>query len=182
MSAAALPLRARLVAHYADVAATRMADVPICNPALAVDAIGFDRMVGGERLGVLVTPWFMSAVLVPAPDVAPAQIGEKRRVRLPAGWFSFVAHDEPGIGGFWTCSLMSPVFELADQATAMAAAEAALDTLLSAGDLPDAEERAIAAAWQPAPEPEAAEAANDDPAEPAMPTRRALLRLRTRAD
>lgn len=191
----------RLTAHYRMVAETRMAGLPICNPALSVAAIGFDRVLGAERLGVLLTPWFMSAILLPEAPTR-ATVGAKRHVQLPAGRFAFVAHDEPGLGVFWSCSLLSPVFELGDQPAALGAAEAALATLLAAGDLPEEDERAIAAAWhgQPdQPRAAAADAAEGNPArtdpadtdppearpraplERASPTRREMFTLGRRA-
>lgn len=180
MTSVAANERDRLIGHYRMVAQTRMDGVPIVNPALSVDAIGFDFMLGEERLGILVTPWFMNAVLTGGPS---ARAGAKRRVRLPAGWFSFIAHHEEEIGGYWSCSLLSPMFDFADQETAMATAEAALGELLSAGALPGEEERAIADAWSPeASEQDGNPAPDDADAEemegaPAQPSRRALLGL-----
>ncbi len=42
----------------------QMADVPILNPALSVAAVDFQRWQG-HWLGIVVTPWCMSALLVP---------------------------------------------------------------------------------------------------------------------
>ena len=51
---------------FAHIAATRMQGVPVQNPALRVQAVGFAPQAdpdGGEwLLGVLVTPWFMNLV------------------------------------------------------------------------------------------------------------------------
>src|SRR4051794_27491456 len=54
-----------LAAAYRHIARTRMADLPVYNPRLSVEAIGFERH-GDGWLGILVTPWFMNAVLAPA--------------------------------------------------------------------------------------------------------------------
>jgi [NiFe] hydrogenase assembly HybE family chaperone len=42
----------------------QMADVPILNPALSVEAVDFQRWQG-HWLGIVVTPWCMSLLLVP---------------------------------------------------------------------------------------------------------------------
>jgi len=183
VDAEAQALRARFIAYYRDVAETRMANVPICNAALAVDAIGFAALPWGERLGVVVTPWFLNAMLCPAASAEPVVAGSQRRVRLPAGSFTFLAQEAAEIGGFWSCSLFSPMFEFADQTSVLAAAEAALAELLSAGEAPPADEVAMASAWVPA-APVAAEVpAEPEPAEDTLqrPSRRALLGLRSEA-
>jgi hypothetical protein len=45
----------------------QMADVPILNPALSVEAVDFQRWQG-HWLGVVVTPWCMSLLLVPGSE------------------------------------------------------------------------------------------------------------------
>lgn len=46
---------------------TRMRGVPVINPALSVQAVGFNPF-NGDWLGVLITPWFMNLLLLPGPD------------------------------------------------------------------------------------------------------------------
>jgi len=58
----------KLEATFTDIANTRMAGLPICNEALHVQAVGF-REWNDHWVGVLVTPWTISLVLMP---------GEKR--------------------------------------------------------------------------------------------------------
>ena len=64
---------AALVAAYRRVAETDMVGVPICNPALAVEAVGF-RAFGPGWLGAVVTPWFLNALLVPADPARWADV------------------------------------------------------------------------------------------------------------
>lgn len=110
---------------------TRMADMPILNPALSVQMTGLRDWKGG-RLGVLVTPWFINVVLVAHGEGAAHPIsGTKKLFHLPAGAFEFIASHEDDLGGFWMCSLFSPALEFGDQETAMAVAEASLDALLT---------------------------------------------------
>ncbi len=119
-----------LVRHFRHIASTRMADVPIINPALEVEAVGFTRTADG-CLGVLVTPWFMSLVMLPCEgsDWQQLPIGSEVRHLFPSGSYVFQVAGDDTIGLYQTCSLLSPVLELADQATAVAVAHAALDAL-----------------------------------------------------
>src|SRR5690606_28343727 len=106
---------------------TRMAGVPILNPVLSVAAVGLRRH-GPDFVTVLVTPWFMNLVIVPAEERAfeTAEGGTVRR-RFPSGEFDFMTLSEPEVGPFAMCSLFSPMAEFGDQATAVATAAAALD-------------------------------------------------------
>ncbi|WP_404378772.1 [NiFe]-hydrogenase assembly chaperone HybE [Caenispirillum salinarum] len=120
-----------------------MADMPLRNDALAVEAISF-RPWGLERgpalLGILVTPWCMNVMLVPptADDPAWATLsgGEKESHGLPCGVVEFTAGAVDGFGPYLMCSLFSPVKEFADQPAARLTAQLALEDLLT----PPAEE------------------------------------------
>ena len=126
---------AELEAAFARVHRERMAGVPILNEALGVEAVGFVAH-GDDALGVLVTPWFMNLMLVPADSTAGSRQrpGEKSVVSLPGGDFEFIAGNEAGIGDYRMCSLFSPVFEFADHDTAVATAAAVMDRLLTGSD------------------------------------------------
>jgi [NiFe] hydrogenase assembly HybE family chaperone len=106
---------------------TRMRDLPLVNPALRVEAVGFRRW-NGLWLGALVTPWFINLMLLPdAPALWPQRrIGEKVTFAFPAGRFEFIAGKEPSFGEYLSCSLFSPVFEFADHETARLAAALSL--------------------------------------------------------
>lgn len=116
-----------LVRHFRQVAATRMADVPIMNPAVGVEAVGFKRTEEGF-LGILVTPWFMSLVLLPleGDDWRDQKIGSEIAHAFPSGNYVFQIAGDDAIGTYQTCSLLSPLLKLADHATAVAIAHAAL--------------------------------------------------------
>ncbi len=115
----------------------RMQDVPILNPRLRVEAVSF-RPHGEDLLGVLVTPWFMNLVLLPVDKLAweNLRIGRKVQMAFPAGNYLFIAGNEPGLGGYLSCSMFSPVFEFEDHEAARATAEAILE-LLFQQDLPE---------------------------------------------
>ena len=63
---------------YFRVFQQRMADVPILNPALSVEAIDFQRWQG-HWLGIVVTPWCMSVLLVPGSTDNWVWTGENKR-------------------------------------------------------------------------------------------------------
>lgn len=119
-----------LVSHFRRVATTRMAGVPIINPALDVEAVGFARSADG-CIGVLITPWFMSLVLLPCEgdDWQDRAIGSDVAHRFASGHYVFQVAGDDTIGRYQACSLMSPLLEIPDQATAVAVARAALDAL-----------------------------------------------------
>ena len=120
---------ARLTAAFRD-AAQRMRGLPIVNPALDVEAVGFARWEG-RWLGVLVTPWCVNLVLCPDDPSAwrPLAAGAKRRYRFPAGEYEFVGAHDAALGEYQVCSLFSPVHEFTDHATARLLAELARDAL-----------------------------------------------------
>lgn len=144
----AADIAATLERTFARIEAERMRDVPILNPRLAVEAVGF-RGWQGKWLGVLVTPWFINVMLQPgseamATDWAGLTPGASVQHRFPAGDFPFLVGEEAGIGRYQMCSLFSPVLEFEDQAAARIAAEAALAALLAPptdtpGERPDTE-------------------------------------------
>ena len=121
-----------LEAAFDAILQTRMQDVPVLNSALSVQALGFLRYQQ-DWLGVLITPWFMNLLLLPEQDStwqtrAP---GSKFSQTFPYGVFEFTVANEAQLGVYALCSLFSPMFQFEDQAAAVAAAEAALQGLLT---------------------------------------------------
>jgi len=108
----------------------RMADIPLLNRALRVEALGF-RPWQGQCLGVLITPRFMNLVLLPAQAIEgpPRPTGGIRTHRFPAGDFEFICSHEPGLGDYQSCSLFSPMCGFKDQEAAVETASAALEAL-----------------------------------------------------
>lgn len=127
----------QLEALFRDIAATRMQGIPILNPALQVEAIGFQQWDGPQGrlwVGVLLTPWFMNLLLLPAvadslPAVPPT--GETV-IALPGDALPFMAGHEAALGDYRLCSLFSPVLQFADQDSARATALEVLKLLFPA--------------------------------------------------
>ncbi len=135
----------------------RMQDMPMVNPALAVEAVGF-RPWRDHWLGILITPWFMNLVLMPRVSAKWPAIaaGASRHYAFPAGVFEFIGAREAALGDYQACSLFSPMFDFANPQGAHDTALAALDALFD----PASREAADTAAVRPA-------AANAAPAAPA---------------
>jgi len=119
-----------LEAAFRRILAETMADVPILNPALQVEAVGFARH-GDHWLGILITPWFMNLVLVPGAAESWQSVAPGLRLfrKFPSGDFAFLGSNEPEVGEFQSCSLFSPMGQFADQAGAREVALAALAVL-----------------------------------------------------
>ncbi|HYQ71668.1 MAG TPA: [NiFe]-hydrogenase assembly chaperone HybE, partial [Gammaproteobacteria bacterium] len=124
-------LVAGLESEFVRIQRERMADVPMLNPVLRVQAVGF-RAWEGYCLGILVTPWFMNLMLLTPEGDAWADLpaGATISHRFPSGTYEFILGEEERIGRYLMCSLFSPVFEFQDQAAAVATAEAALHNLM----------------------------------------------------
>lgn len=112
-----------------------MRDMPLCNPALTVEAIGF-RAWQQDQVGVLITPWSMNLICLPGPETCweSAASGSTRSLSLPSGGYDFLTAQEDSIGAYLSSSLFSPMFEFADMEQARAVAEAALAEVFTAAE------------------------------------------------
>ena len=135
-------LAAELEAEFSRIQRERMTDVPLLNPALQVQAVGF-RAWGGYCLGILITPWFMNLMLLSREDDAWTHLpaGTLISHRFPSGIYEFILGEEARIGHYLMCSLFSPLFEFEDQAAAVATAVAVLENLMDAANLDDSSTR-----------------------------------------
>jgi [NiFe] hydrogenase assembly HybE family chaperone len=114
-----------------------MRDMPIYNEKVAVEAIGFRAFGEGELLGVLLTPWFMSMVMLPIEPVRMdmAAIGSSVCVELPAGRRAFVVGGDEAIGLYKAHSLHSPVLNFTLPGQAKAEARRQLSLLMTPPDV-----------------------------------------------
>lgn len=133
----------QLEVTFAQIARTRMAGLPVVHPRLRVQAVGFHarsvrvggaadepRAIEAGALGVLVTPWFMNLVWrADAAEATPLPVGQTRVRTLAGEAMPFLGAFEPAIGAFEACSLISPMFQFADHAAAVATATAVLQAL-----------------------------------------------------
>ncbi len=116
----------------------QMQGIPLLNPALHVQTIGFQRYQ--ERtVGIVITPWLMNLVLLPAEgeEWSDLKLGDKTSHRFPANEFRFMVNEIDGIGIYQSHSLYSPMHEFMDQDHAVAAAESFMQTLMVEVEHPD---------------------------------------------
>jgi [NiFe] hydrogenase assembly HybE family chaperone len=156
---------AALEASFRHVAATRMAGVALCNPALEVEALGF-RPWADSQVGVLISPWSMRLICLPGgdPDWGVSPSGTTVTLDLPSGTYDVLTAHEPGLGPYLTGSLFSPMFDFADLDQARAVAPAVMEQAFAP------------AAPEPQPAPSGpAEPTSSEPAQPRGLTRRGLF-------
>lgn len=126
--------------------AERMADMPLLNPVLDVAAIGFSHVDDQEWRGVLLTPWSLGLMLLPAiGDWAPITTHTRVYRQYASGSFAFLGNHEEGLGDYLLCPLIHDMKQFADQETALLTARACLIAL----DMAPAQENSAAE-----PEPE----------------------------
>jgi [NiFe] hydrogenase assembly HybE family chaperone len=110
-------------------AALKVKGLPIYNPTIAVEAVGF-REHEGRHAGVIVTPWFMNLTVLPNSDDQKIWVnGGSTRLVFPSGAFDFVVSDLPEVGLVGTCSLFSTMTEFTDHEAARLAAASVADAL-----------------------------------------------------
>lgn len=142
-----------LIDAYRCVDQERMQDLPFRNSALSVEAVGFQPWDGGQ-LGVVITPWFMNLILLQGVDMdwSGHKHGDLVARTLPSGVYEFIHGDLERFGVIQSCSLMSPVPEFEDMASARATAEEVMRLMLSPPDQ-QVEEQGMALKTKPDPEP-----------------------------
>lgn len=176
---------ARFEAAFREIHAGKMKGVPFVNESLGVKAVGFG-IHEGRVMGVLVTPWFMNIVLLPAQgeDWSALRTGERELIDFPSGTYEFLAANRPETGPYKACSLFSPMFDFSSMLQAVETAQAVLPGLLDPANREDGtrageiRRRAEQAAQAEAAAEAEAEAAAQEPARTAAPgplSRRALL-------
>jgi [NiFe] hydrogenase assembly HybE family chaperone len=94
-----------------------MHGLPFVNPALAVAVLGF-REFGGSGVGVLLTPWFMNLVVLPAGGTGDRPQGERVEFALPGGTLDLTVHCDEELGGYLSAVLFRDVVAIPDMDTA----------------------------------------------------------------
>lgn len=123
---------AALEASFTRIQEERMADIPVLNQALAVQAVGF-MPLNENFVGILITPWFMNLMLLPREPESSDQTtsGTTACYTFPSGEYEFIAGEEADIGPYQMCSLYSPMFEFEDQEAATATARHVMEFLMT---------------------------------------------------
>jgi [NiFe] hydrogenase assembly HybE family chaperone len=125
-----------LTAAYRSIA-RRMDGLSFVNPAIEVEAVGFAPWES-HWLGVMVTPWCINLMLLPRDASAWTSLpqGEKLCYRFPAGDYDFISSRDETVGEYQMCSLISPVLEIPDHATAREVATLARAALVDPANAP----------------------------------------------
>ncbi|MGB7989153.1 MAG: [NiFe]-hydrogenase assembly chaperone HybE [Candidatus Methylophosphatis roskildensis] len=150
-----------LVDQFRRIGSAQMQDLPIYNARLDVEAVGFQAL--GERwIGVLITPWFMSVIILPPvrTTLDARLFGQKCQELLPAANYAFVNGGVELVGSYKSLPLHSPMDAFESQDSARREAQARLSALLT----PPAE----------SPKPASATRDGSSPS-PGDPARRAFL-------
>ena len=110
--------------------AERMGDLPFVNPVLDVAAVGFSLVDGKEWRGVLLTPWSLGLMLLPATDAwEPITTHTLIYREFASGNFVFLGNVEEGLGEYLLCPLIHDMKQFADHETALLTARACLIAL-----------------------------------------------------
>ena len=125
------PRIAELVARFEEIGETQMKDLPLYNPALEVEAVGFEEH-GDGWIGVLITPWFMNVLMLPRDKqgVSFDDMGKHVRHALASGEHDFLIGGDEVVGGYAFLSLHSPVEKFKVQGQARAEARLRLAQLM----------------------------------------------------
>lgn len=129
------------------IAQTRMAGLPICNPALRAQVVGL-REWQETCVGVLITPWTISLVLMPGEKTSLKTLGaeEKMTWEFPSGKYEFMGLNEPALGACQIRSLISPVIDVGSQEDAVNIARQVMEALFVPAPVSDAESRKMSEA------------------------------------
>ena len=136
-----------LVAHFVRVQTERMVGIPLLNPALCVEAVGFEWTAaeGADPVaeGVLITPWFMSLLRLPSVNLPHGnRVGRKTVHNFGSERFDFIGAHDPALGYHEACALFSPMNGFTSQDLAR---DTALASLALVRPAPAAELAPIAA-------------------------------------
>ncbi len=120
-----------LVQAFESIQQEEMQDIPLLNPLLRVEALGF-REYQGRIIGIIITPWFMNLIMLPGENDNwdDLQLGDKQKHEFPANTYTFLVNEIDGVGRCLSNSLYSPMNEFYDQDHAVAAAKSFLDLLM----------------------------------------------------
>jgi [NiFe] hydrogenase assembly HybE family chaperone len=100
-----------------------MAGLPLLNEKLGVETVGFQDFEG-RCIGILITPWLMSLVMLPSVDDQwnGFEVGDQHFYEFPSGEYKFRVNEFDGIGVCQMLAIHSPMsrFSSGDQARIIA--------------------------------------------------------------
>lgn len=126
-----------LLSVYRDVVQPRMSSLPMFNEALQVEAVDF-QFHQDRPCGVIITPWFMNLVVLPAEgdDWETLSPGEDVTLSFPGGDYDCTASIVEGLGTHLALPLFTTVKDFPDHETAVRIARDILQRLRGSHDDP----------------------------------------------
>ncbi len=117
-------IKQKLETSFNHILIDSMQGMPILNNDLAVEITGVQEW-DGRAMGVAITPWLMSLVLLPnaEDDWSSLELGEKIEHVFPSRDLEFMANKLDGLGFCQTYAIHSPMGKFEDQQAALEAAE-----------------------------------------------------------
>jgi [NiFe] hydrogenase assembly HybE family chaperone len=109
----------------------RMQGIPLLNPELKVETVGFQSWQG-RTVGVLITPWLMSLVLLAGEedDWSGLELGQKQLFDFPSQPHEFTVNEFEGFGICQTVALHSPMSKFPSHTSAVETARAFMESLM----------------------------------------------------
>ncbi|MCU7858192.1 MAG: [NiFe]-hydrogenase assembly chaperone HybE, partial [Candidatus Thiodiazotropha sp. (ex Lucinoma borealis)] len=88
----------QIEASFTHIHEQQMQGIPLLNPLLVVQTIGFQHYQG-RCVGVIITPWMMNLIMFPAEneDWDELELGHKQPHRFPANQFKFMVNEVDGL-------------------------------------------------------------------------------------
>lgn len=125
----------KLIDVFTSIGEKSMHDMPLYNHAIGYHATEFE-VFNEYWIGLLVTPWFLNLMAFPAKTstqkhIEQQMVGEKCHIALPSGRFEFIKGYNDELESYFSCSLLSPVFELNSKEHAVETLNLALSEIMT---------------------------------------------------
>lgn len=106
----------RLTEAFRRIGTERMRDLPMFNPVLEVEAVGFQE-IDGRPTGVLITPWFMNLTVLAGEgdDWVGLADGVALQWIFPAGRYELRVSHVNGVGALLSCPLFTSMLDFPQQ-------------------------------------------------------------------
>lgn len=123
---------AEILRAFRRIEQNQMHGLPVCNDRLTTEVVGLRRF-GEYWVGALITPWTLQLILLPATAEAECLVeGDHRSLAFPQGPVVFMASENPDLGVYMACSLMSPLHDFPSQEVIRQTAQEVMELLFQA--------------------------------------------------
>jgi [NiFe] hydrogenase assembly HybE family chaperone len=121
----------RLESCFRKIEQEQMQGMPVLNPAMQVQAVGFVEWQG-RQMGIMITPWFMSLIMLSCTDDDwdALPIGQAHEHEFPEKKFKFVLNEFEGIGRCQIHALHSPMSKFESHQAALDEASRILASMM----------------------------------------------------